>query len=101
MPPPFFELGVMVATKAEVPARICLRKGYRKIELPKGRYVVSEVQRNEDFWHVPEKSDGYTYRLWAVDQQNQYWRERISIWQNDLADAVYGEEADNRSAPAQ
>ena len=88
MPPPFFRLGIIVTTKIAVPARICLKKGYKRIELPQGRYRVTDVYRNEEGWHVPEMSDGYTYRLQPLDDKSAYWGKKISIWQNDLADGV-------------
>ena len=92
MPPPFFRLGIVVTTKIAVPARICLKKGYRKIALPLGRYRVKAIYRNEEGWHIPELSDGYTYRLQPIDAKSAYSSQRISIWQNDLANGVYGRE---------
>ena len=92
MPPPVFQLGLTVTTKVVAPVRICLGKGHKKIVLPLGRYRVEEISRKEEYCHVSELSDGYTYRLGAIERQNPYYGMRISIWQNDLADAVYGEE---------
>jgi hypothetical protein len=92
MAPPVYRLGTTVNTKVAVPARICLKRGYRKIALPLGSYRIVEVFRNEEGWHIPELSDGYTYRLRPVDAKSDYSGERISIWQNDLADALYGQE---------
>ncbi len=94
MPPPFLQPGVEVSTKTEVPARVCLGRGrgYRKVALPVGRYRVDEIWRDEKYWHVSEKSDGYTYRIHALERQNPMYSERISIWQNDLADAIYDQE---------
>ena len=93
MPPPFFRLNSTVTTKVVAPARICLGKGYKKIALPVGKYHITEIPpRNEAYWHVMELSDGYTYILRAIEHGNPYYSMRISIWQNDLADAVYGAE---------
>ena len=92
MPPPVFQPGQTVSTKVAAVARICPGKGYKKIRLPLGKYRVEEICRNEESWHVPELSNGYTYRLKAIERENPYYAKRISIWQNDLADAVYGEE---------
>ncbi len=88
MPPPFFRLGIIVTTKIAVPARVCLKKGYRKIALAPGRYLINEVYRNEEGWHIPELSDGYTYRLQPIDAKSDYSGKRISIWQNDLATGI-------------
>ena len=92
MPPPVFQLGLTVTTKVVAPARICPGKGHKKIVLPLGRYRVEEIWREEEYWHVSELSDGYTYRLGAIERENPYYGMRISIWQNDLAHAVYGGE---------
>jgi len=93
MAPPFFALGEVVITKDEVHGRLCLGKGYRKITLPPGKYTVLENSRNENYWHIAELSDGYTYRIMTADIKNPYRGKRISVWQNDLA---YGlEKADD------
>ena len=92
MPPPFFRLGIVVFLRIAVSARICLRKGYRRITLPPGRYLVTDVSRDEEGAHVPELSDGCTYRLRAIDAKSAYSGKRISIWQNDLANGVSGAE---------
>jgi hypothetical protein len=89
MPPPFFRPGQTVTTKSLGKGRICLRRGYRRTELPAGEYQIQEVRRDEEFYHVPEMSDGYTYRLIPTERKNPYYGKRISIWQNDLADAIY------------
>ena len=94
MPPPYLQVGVLVSTKMKVPARVCLGrgKGYRKVDLPISRYRVNEVWRREEFWHVPEISNGYTYRIEAIERQNPLYGMRISIWQNDLVEAIHGQE---------
>lgn len=92
MPPPFFQLGKVVHTKSLAQARLCLKRGYKKIVLPPGRYCIADNYRNEELQHVPEASDGYTYRLASTERNNPYYSKRISIWQNDLADAVYCED---------
>jgi len=94
MPPPFYRLGIKLRTKVEVPARICLKRGYKKTSLSPGQYSITEIARNEEFWHNQELSDGYTYRLNAVDKDNPLRNKRISVWQNDLNDAVFGIEED-------
>lgn len=92
MPPPYYILGHAVTTRVAVPARICPGAGYKKIHLPPSKYRIEEVYREEKYWHVPELSDGYTYRLRVIEPANPYYGKRVSIWQNDLADAVCGED---------
>ena len=94
MPPPVHSKGKIITTKIPVSARVCLKRGYKKIEIPPGKYRIMEIWRNEEYWHVQEMSDGYTYRLLPLDANNPYKESRISIWQNDLNDGVYGEEGD-------
>ncbi len=94
MPPPVYRPGMKLRTKVEVPARICLRRGYRKTPLPSGEYFVTDIGRNEEYWHNQELSDGYTYRLKALDKENPLYGKRISVWQNDLNDAIVGIEQD-------
>jgi len=94
MPPPVYRPGITLKTKVAVPARICLKRGYKKTSLPLGQYVITEIARNEEYWHNQELSDGYTYRLKAVDKDNPLCGKRISVWQNDLNDAVVGIEED-------
>ena len=91
MPPPLFGLGRAISTVVSAPARICLRPGYKKIGLPPGRYRIMEIWRDKDYWHCQELSDGYTYRLSCINRHNPYFGKRISIWQNDLADALSNE----------
>jgi hypothetical protein len=38
MPPPVFQLNQNVVTNVSVPVRTCLKRGYRKAELPPGKY---------------------------------------------------------------
>jgi hypothetical protein len=94
MPPPVYRLGITLRTKVEVSARICLRRGYKKISLSPGQYIVTNTTRNEEYWHNQELSDGYTYRIKAVDSCNPLFGKRISVWQNDLNTAVMGIEED-------
>jgi hypothetical protein len=42
------------------------------------------------YYHDIEHSDGYTYRLKAEDRDNSPNGKRISVWQNDLFDAIEG-----------
>jgi len=88
VPPPVFQLGRHVVTTSSASARICLKRGYRKAELPPGKYRIVESYRDENYWHDQERSDGYTYRLSAVERTNALYGQRISIWQNDLVDAT-------------
>ena len=90
MPPPVFHLGKAVVTKIAVDARLCLARGYKRIDLPPGRYIVLQISRDEQYWHDYEHSDGYTYRLTAKDPNNPFYGHRISVWQSDLASGVYG-----------
>ena len=94
MPPPVYRLGIVVKTKAAVPARICLKRGYKKASLSPEKYSITKIARNEEYSHNQELSDGYTYRLKAVDKDNPLYYSRISVWQNDLNDAVMGIEED-------
>jgi len=94
MPPPFYRLGIKLRTQVEVSARICLKRGYEKTSLSLGQYLVTEIARNEKYWHVQELSDGYTYRLKALDKDNPLYGKRISVWQNDLVNSVAGVEED-------
>ena len=90
MAPPVFQPGRVVQTRDEVDARVCTRRGgYRNVELPPGRYRVTQCHRDMDHWHDQEYSDGYTYRLAALDADSSLRGKRISIWQNDLADACW------------
>lgn len=85
MPPPVFQLGTVIQTKTEVPARLCTKRGgYRKVNLPIGRYRIIEDSRDENFWHDQDYSDGYTYRMHTLDPTSPLKGKRISIWQNDL-----------------
>lgn len=86
MPPPVLSLGSEIKTQVPIAARICLPKGgYRNIELPPGTYLITDIARDDNFRHDPEKSDGYTYRLMGkIDGKIQ----RISVWQNDLIEGV-------------
>jgi len=93
MAPPFFKMGRKIVIKDEVPSRLCLRKGYKRIMLPPGRYTILDVRRNEEFWHIAELSDGYTYRIMTADSNNPYRGKRISVWQNDLGNGL--EKADD------
>ncbi len=88
MPPPVYRPGIVVKTKVAVPARICLKRGCKKTSLSPGQYSITEIARNEEYWHNQGLSDGYTYRLRAVDKDNPLRDKRISVWQNDLNDAV-------------
>jgi len=104
MPPPIYSLGIIIKTKVIVSARVCklkndkfspwsdfnLGKGYRKVPLPIGQYEIREVWRDIRYYHDPEHSDGYTYRLRAEDRDNPLSGKRISVWQNDLYDAIEG-----------
>ena len=63
MPQPFVQPGKVVCTRSSGEARLCLKSFYKKIELPPGTYRIEEVRRKEEYWHIPEASDGYTYRL--------------------------------------
>lgn len=90
MSPPVYRLGITLKTKVAVPARICLKRGYKKTSLSLGQYLITEIARNEEYWHNQELSDGYTYRVKAIDRDNPLWGKRISVWQNDLNDAVKG-----------
>lgn len=65
MPPPVFRPGEIINTVASVPARLCLRRGYKRTCLPGS----TEVCRNEEYWHIPEYSDGYTYPSNGKQQQ--------------------------------
>jgi hypothetical protein len=85
LPPPLFRPGSRVTIVRGAPARECLRHGWRLIILPPGTYTIAEVRRDEEKWHIPEESDGYTYRLYATIGERLV---RVSVWQNDLADAV-------------
>ncbi len=87
MPPPLFRLGQNVKVKNPVPARRCLMKGYKKISLPPGSYTIAEILRNEEYAHVAEMSDGYTYRL---NTNFGGVNIRVSIWQNDLIEGTDG-----------
>lgn len=82
----YLQLFINDFIKGPIAARICLPNGgYRKIELPSGTYLITEIWRDDNFRHDPEKSDGYTYRLAAeIHEKNQ----RISVWQNDLIEGV-------------
>jgi len=62
--------------------------------LPPGKYHVTENARNEDYGHNVEYSDGYTYRLLALERQNPLCGKRLSIWQNDLYEAASDEKTD-------
>ena len=84
MPPPAFRPGEIINTAICVPARLCLRRGYKRTSLPAGEYLITEVCRNEEYWYIPEYSDGYTYRVMARSLHGK----RISVWQNDLITAV-------------
>lgn len=110
MPPPIYRLLQIITTKITVPARVCNVKdkgrspwfefnrgrGHCKVALPIGRYEIREVWRDMRYYHEIEYSDGYTYRLQAEDKDNPLYGKRISIWQNDLYDAVEGiEECEN------
>jgi len=112
MPPPIYRLLAKVTTKITVPARVCNVKdksrspwfefnhgrGYRKVSLPIGRYEIRESSREMYYYHEIEYCDGYTYRLMAEDRDNPLYGKRISIWQNDLYDAVEGiEKSDNEA----
>ena len=104
MPPPYYNLLQTVTTKVAVPARVCQVKredtlpwydfnwgrGYHKISLPIGCYEIREVWRDLRYYHDPEHSDGYTYRLRPIDRDNPLFGKRISVWQNDLDDAIEG-----------
>ena len=94
MPPPVYRPGMKLRTKVEVPARICLKRGYNKTSLSLGQYVITEIARNEAYWHNQELSGGYTYRLKALDKENPLYGKRISVWQNDLNEAIVGIEQD-------
>ena len=88
MPPPLLNLGNRIHTRSLATARLCLGRGYKRIQLPPGAYHVGEIWRNDKYWHNEEMSDGYTYRLEALDRGNPYFGARISIWQNDLAETM-------------
>ena len=89
MPPPLFRPGEKVVLKCPAKARLCLKpRGWKRAELPPGEYVIQEIYRDEEGWHVPEMSDGYTYRIVATINGKRY---RFSIWQNDLIEAMVEE----------
>jgi len=88
MPPPVFRFGQIVIARSPVPARLCSGSGWRAIELAPATYRIIEISRREAFRHDSENSDGYTYRLAA--RNGPLRKLRISVWQNDLADAVWG-----------
>lgn len=104
MPPPIYQLGQTVTTNATVPARVCnikekiispwhaieLGRGYHKVTLPIGHYEIREVWRDVRYYHDLEHSDGYTYRLRALGKENPLYNRRVSVWQNDLYDAIEG-----------
>jgi hypothetical protein len=73
-------------TREEMPGRLCLGKGFRKIKLPRGIYKILEFRQNKVDWHCPE--DGYTYRIIAVNKGNPYCGKRISVWSRDLFNAT-------------
>ena len=85
---PLFQLGKTVVIKNEIPGRLCLGKGYKKIMVPPGKYKIFEHDQNEDFAGDAELSDGYTYRIVTGDHNNSYRDQRISVWQNDLQNGV-------------
>jgi len=84
MPPPIFEPGKSLIARSPFPARKCLKKGYKKITMPQDKYTIAEDSRNEEYAHVPDMSDGYTYRFYANFEGE---RTRFSVWQNDLIEA--------------
>jgi len=84
MPPPVFNIGESLIARSPFPARKCLKKGYKKITMPPGKYTIAEIYRNEEYAHVPDMSDGYTYRFYANFEGE---RTRFSAWQNDLIEA--------------
>lgn len=90
MAQPFFQLGVIVSTKMLVPARVIVGRGrYKKVALPQGKHRVNGIDQDPEYWGFAE-SNGITYRIYAIEHQNPMYGKRISIWQNDLAEAVYG-----------
>lgn len=88
MPQPFWQLGTVISTTHETPARRCLSRGYRRIRLPPGRYLIREVWRDNEDWRAPQFSYGYTYRLDVLDETSPHFGCRVSIWQSDLIDAT-------------
>lgn len=106
MAPPIYQLSLTIVTKVEVPTRVSnvkrngespwyefnRAKGYRKVSLPVGRYETREIWRDLRYYHDVEHSDGYTYRLRALDKDNILYGSRISVWQDDLRDAIEGVE---------
>ncbi len=92
MPPPLIPLGKTVVITTEIPVRLCLGKSFKKVKVPPGSYKIIEIWRDENFWHVSEMSDGYTYRIQAENRKNPYYGKRISVWQNDLCDGLAIEE---------
>jgi hypothetical protein len=109
MPPPIYSLGIIIKTKVIVSARVCklknekfspwsdfnIGKGYWKILLPIGHYEIRETSRDVRYYHDPEHSDGYTYRLRAIEKENPLYDKRISIWQNGLFNAIEGTEEED------
>ncbi len=110
MPPPYYDPMQSVATGIVVPARVCrvrrdnlspwsslnLRKGHRMVSLPVGQYEIMEIWRDRRYYHDIEHSDGCTYRLRAEDRDNPVYGMRVSVWQNDLYDAVEGLEEEDQ-----
>ncbi len=88
MAPPMFTLNKTIVIKSEVPGRLCLGKSFKKVKVPPGSYKIIEIWRDENFWHMPEMSDGYTYRILTMDLENPYGRKLISVWQNDLCESL-------------
>jgi hypothetical protein len=88
MAPPFYRLGQVVETRNPTKGRLCLKKGWKPIELPPGKYLIYEIQRNEEYWHIQEMSDGYTYRLKPLAKNSPLNNKPLSIWQNDLLDGI-------------